>query len=87
MGYLFCLNKKGNSDIFYSKEVYNYSLKVSDDRIGTPSRGGSDATYIRYMYDTSPMDTPKREEKTLTPMKHRHLFLRYFGWFEVLMSV
>ena len=81
------LRTKGYSSQFYSKEIYNYSLKVPYNRIGTSSWGGPDATYIRYIYDTSPTDTPKREEKTLTLMKHRHLYLRYFGWYEALMSV
>ncbi len=72
----------------YRKEIYNYSLKVPDDRIGTSSWGGPDAEYQRYACETSPYrDTFDHQEKTLTPMKHRHLYLKYFGWFEAMMSV
>lgn len=85
-----CLNLQAtnHSDYFYGKEVYNYSLKVPYHRIGTSSWGGPDATYHRYSCDTSPYGTPfKHQEKKLMPMKHRHLYLRYFGWFEAMMSV
>ena len=82
------LKATSNSDYFYRKEVYSYSLKVPYNRIGTSSWGGPDATYHRYSCDTSPYGTPfKHQEKILTPMKHRHLYLRYFGWFEAMMSV
>ena len=82
------LEATGNSDYFYRKEIYSYSLKVPYNRIGTSSWGGPDATYHRYSCDTSPYGTPfKHQEKLLTPMKHRHLYLRYFGWFEAMMSV
>ena len=82
------LEATDNSEYFYRKEVYSYSLKVPYNRIGTSSWGGPDATYHRYSCDTSPYGTPfKHQEKILTPMKHRHLYLRYFGWFEAMMSV
>lgn len=82
------LQATGGSDYFYRKEVFRYSLKVPYNRIGTSSWGGPDATYHRYSHDTSPYGTPfKHQEKVLTPMKHRHLYLRYFGWFEAMMSV
>lgn len=73
---------------YYRKEVYRYSLKVPYNRIGTSSWGGPDATYHRYSCDTSPYSMPfNHQEKILTPMKHRHLYLRYFVWFEAMMSV
>ncbi|MBQ4517690.1 MAG: hypothetical protein II997_03785 [Clostridia bacterium] len=82
------LKATDHSEYFYRKEVFNYSLKVPYNRIGTSSWGGPDATYHRYSCDTSPYGTPfEHQEKILTPMKHRHLYLRYFGWFEAMMSV
>lgn len=72
----------------YRKELYNYTFKVADDRIGTSSWGGPDAAYHRYACEVSPYgDMFDCQEKTLTPMKHRHLYLKYFGWFEAMMSV
>lgn len=73
----------------YRKEIYSYSLKVPYDRIGTSSLGGPDAAYQRYVCDISPIDgiALYEQEKILTPMKHHHLYLKYFGWFDALMSV
>ena len=73
----------------YQKEVYRYALKVPYGRIGTSSWGvGPSAAYRSYYCDVSPAETILREEeKILTPMKHHHLYLAYFGWFETLMSV
>ena len=73
----------------YRKEIYSYSLKVPYDRIGTSNQGGPDAAYQRYVCDISPIDgtTLYHQEKILTPMKHHHLYLKYFGWFDTLLSV
>ena len=72
----------------YRKEVYRYALKVPYYRIGTSSWGGPSAAYRSYYCGVSPAETILREEeKILTPMKHHHLYLAYFGWFEALMSV
>lgn len=73
----------------YRKEIYSYSLKVPSNRIGTSHQGGPDAAYQRYACEISPIDgiTLYGQEKILTPMKHHHLYLEYFGWFHSLMSV
>ena len=73
---------------FYRKEIYNYTLKVAYNRIGTSSWGGPDAEYHRYACEVSQYgEAFDWQKKTLTPMKHRHLYLNYFGWFEAMMSV
>lgn len=73
----------------YRKEIYRYSLKVPYDRIGTSHQGGPDAAYQCYVCDISQIDGTLLyvQEKILTPMKHHHLYLEYFGWFDALMSV
>lgn len=73
----------------YRKEVYSYSLKVPYNRIGTSHQGGPDGAYRRYVCEISPIDGTAfyHQEKILTPMRHHHLYLNYFGWYHALMSV
>lgn len=73
----------------YRKEIYHYSLKVPYDRIGTSHYGRPDAAYQCYVCDISPIGGTLLydQEQILTPMKHHHLYLEYFGWFHALMSV
>ena len=84
------VNSTGSPSVFsYRKEIYRYSLKVPFERIGTSSQGGPNAAYKRYVCDISPTEGTVlyEQEKNLRPMKHHHLYLKYFGWFKALMSV